>query len=143
MRDVHIQNFKTALGVSPSGILPESGVWTGVVSLGPSDLYIVEASETGTDRLVGRVKTASGSQPEISDLARSSGGVLYGVSLDYPSLDKLYTINAATGAAVEVGSLGLSGASQEGWQRRGAATDPEAAFRSRPEGNWQARDTLP
>jgi len=70
---------------------------------GPSDLYTVDARAAGTDHLVGRIRTVTGLQPVITDLALAPDGSLWGVSFT-----RLYLIDKATAIAVDRGALGLS-----------------------------------
>jgi hypothetical protein len=51
------------------------------------------------------VKTADGFEPVITDLAVSPTGSLYGISFD-----ALYLLDRQSGAAIEVGPLGLNDA---------------------------------
>jgi hypothetical protein len=46
----------------------------------PSDLWIVPPTPTGTDNLLGRIRTASGVEPAITDIARATDGSLWGTS---------------------------------------------------------------
>jgi hypothetical protein len=71
-------------------------------SSGPSDLYGVEVSSTGADRLVARLKTVSGTEPGITDLALTPNRRLWAVSFD-----RLYSVDTLTGIVTDIGSLGL------------------------------------
>ena len=66
----------------------------------PSDLYLVQASATGTDSLIGRVRTSGGFQPVMTDLALAPDGSLWGISFS-----KLYRLDKTTATATEVGNL--------------------------------------
>jgi hypothetical protein len=129
---VSSQSVSVTLVVSSSspatGILAASlTAAAGGIASSPSDLYVVEVSATGRDVLRGRIKTATGFEPVITDLALSPGGTLYGVSFE-----KLYTIDQATGGATEVGSLDLSenanGLAFDGSSTLFAATAPGKLF---------------
>lgn len=99
----------TAYNSGNSPILPCGGVVfseSGVgLSSGPSQLYSVEPTLGGTDTLVGTIRTASGAEPVITDIAMSPSGLLYGASFD-----ALYTIDAGSGLASQVGTgFGIPG----------------------------------
>jgi hypothetical protein len=74
---------------------------------GPSDLYLVETFATGSDLLIGRLRTATGAEPVITDIARSpTTRELFGISFT-----TLYRIDASTAMLTQVGSgLGISNA---------------------------------
>jgi hypothetical protein len=72
---------------------------------GPSDLYDVPPVSCGTDRLIGRVRTASGFQPIITDIAVAPNGGVWGISWD-----SLYRIDPLTALATTVGALGVPSA---------------------------------
>jgi len=97
---------------TPHALFAASGQGSGAP---PSDLYLVDASATGRDLLVGRVRTGDGFAPVITDLAVSPEGNLWGVSFD-----RLYQIDKATGTATEVGTLGVFGANALGFDANGA-----------------------
>ena len=90
----------------PSGsrIYASSGQVIGGRSYAPSDLWIVSPYTNGTDTLVGRIRTADGFKPVITDLALSPDGELWGVSFD-----RLYHIDKKTGLASGSWSLDLKG----------------------------------
>lgn len=69
----------------------------------PSDLYVVGISPQSTDSLVGRIRTTSGSEPVITDVARAPEGSLWGVSFTL-----LYRLDTLTAVATEVGDLSVS-----------------------------------
>jgi len=95
-----VSSNSPATGILASSVVAAS---SGVVNC-PCNLYVVEVAPAGHDVLRGKIKTASGAEPVITDLALSPGGTLYGISFT-----TLYTIDQASGAATEVGSgLGLS-----------------------------------
>ena len=98
----------SAQSVEVSFVVTSTGPAEGILATSltsSSTLYIVEPSPTGTDVLQGPIQTAGGARPVITDLALSPGGTLYGISFT-----TLYTIDPSSGAAVEVGSLGLTNA---------------------------------
>jgi hypothetical protein len=76
-------------------IYASSGIGTG--AYGTSDLWIVTPHREGTDTLVGRIRTPSGYQPSITDLAEAPDGLLWAVSMgsEY-GYDALYTIDTGT-----------------------------------------------
>jgi hypothetical protein len=67
----------------------------------PSNLFLVSPASDGKDQLVGRLRTATGDEPAITDLAWCPGSVLYGISYD-----DLYQISASTGALTRLGTHG-------------------------------------
>ena len=91
-----------AVGGAAGGILAASGVGS---SSAPSDLWLVPSSASGTDVFLGRIRTAQGIEPVISDIARAPDGTIWGTSFD-----ALWTIDAATAKATLFGSyVGLTG----------------------------------
>lgn len=89
---------------APSGRLFAASIGgTLLGSLPPSDLYTVGTSPIGTDRLIGRVRTAAGFQPAITDLAPAPDGQLWAVSFE-----RLYTIDILSATATDKGALGIS-----------------------------------
>lgn len=99
----------TEVWVAPARIFAASGTGT---SYPPSDLYVVSVSAGGADSLVGRIRTSSGSEPVITDVARSPDGSLWGISFT-----RLYRLDTLTAIATEVGSssLGLQSANALGF----------------------------
>jgi hypothetical protein len=65
----------------------------------PSDLWIVSPAPIGTDNLVGRIRTAAGLEPVITDMARAADGVLWGTSFD-----ALWQIERTSGRATLFGT---------------------------------------
>lgn len=85
-------------------IYASSGV-VGETSTGPSDLWEVEVFPTAKDTRIGRIRTFSGEEPAITDLALCPNGKLWGTSFEY-----LYEINSVTAAARNLGRyVGVSG----------------------------------
>lgn len=72
-------------------------------TIGPSHLYLVEVSDTGIDRRIGRIETPSGEEPVITDIDADPQDRLWGISQE-----KLYRIDRTSASAEEVGSTGLS-----------------------------------
>lgn len=91
---------KATLDLESLPIYASSGVGTGDP---PSDLYMVYPTGEGSDLRIGRIRTASGVSPVITDLARAPDGGLWGVSGE-----ALYRIDRTSGLAAEVGPLGVN-----------------------------------
>lgn len=66
----------------------------------PSDLYLVEVIENGSDSLLGRLRTSDGFEPVMTDIAFSSEAGLWGVSFE-----NLYRIDTVSTIVEEVGSM--------------------------------------
>lgn len=65
----------------------------------PSSLWIVTPTSTGTDNLIGRIRTIGGSEPVITDIARTADGTLWGTSFD-----ALWEIDRTSGRATLFGT---------------------------------------
>lgn len=70
----------------------------------PSSLYLVYPAAEGVDLEIGTIRTPSGFEPVITDLAEAPDGTLWGVSYDV-----LYRIDRTNAGAERVGALGVSG----------------------------------
>jgi hypothetical protein len=66
-----------------------------------SSLYRVPLQATGVDSLIGAIRTASGEQLSITDIAVAPNGELWGVTFA-----ELYRIDARTAVATRIGFLG-------------------------------------
>lgn len=94
-------------------VFSESGVG---LSSGPSQLYSVNPAPNGGDTLVGTIRTSSGAEPVITDIAMSPNGALYGASFA-----SLYVIDAASGEASQVGSgFGISAVNALAFDKNGS-----------------------
>jgi hypothetical protein len=94
------------LELSARVLLSESIVWTpGLGARPPSNLFIVPTSPAGTDRLIGRIRTQTGYEPAITDVARSRSGKVWAISYD-----SLYRLDVGNAAASSVGKLAVPGA---------------------------------
>lgn len=88
------------------GIIASSGSARVLGSFPPSDLYVVQPSDTGDDVLLGRVRTATGFEPVITDIAVKPDGQVYAVSFDM-----LYLIDPPSLAVpLNLEGLGVGGA---------------------------------
>ncbi|MEQ9569671.1 MAG: hypothetical protein RLN75_05730 [Longimicrobiales bacterium] len=80
---------------------------------GPSDLYRVEITANGRDTRVGRMTTASGQAPAITDIARADS-IWYTVTFD-----ALYTLDPGTGLLTTVGGWGIVDVNSLVWDGNG------------------------
>jgi hypothetical protein len=113
--------------VEAAYIFVESVGGSATVSTPPSDLYNVQVSAQGLDSNLGRIRTATGFEPVISDIAMSPSGELWGVSFD-----KLYQIDLPTAQATEICCLNVSNTNALAFDASGSlfsATDTGFLYR--------------
>jgi hypothetical protein len=103
--DLVTESFPPTI-VASSGQPPQAG---------PSDLYMVESIASGVDHRIGRIRTQSGMEPIVTDVAVGPGGALWAISFA-----TLYRVDIQTGMAIEVGPLNVSTANALAFDAQGA-----------------------
>jgi hypothetical protein len=68
---------------------------------GPSDLYRVGLGGCAGDTRIGRVRTITGAEPVLFDVALTQSGILYGVSQE----NEIFRVDTATAIATSVGRV--------------------------------------